>query len=473
MTLEAVETTLREASRTSPGDESISSLLTADNPAELRLERAFRQEERAGLMLAALVRTAILLCATLYFAVSSNLTGYSYFSLVGTILGLSLLGLLQFEFLRRDIGSPWIKYVFLAVDCAYLAFMFAADLGQLETRVPPAYIIREGSILFFYVFLAQAAFSFSPRFVIWATFCIVAAWTAVLIDAITDPITIYEFWTPSQNEIGLYFQKYANPAYLPLSKWTIDVFFLTLVGLGLSVAVARSRRLVAASSAAERARANLARYFSPKLVDTLAARDAPFGQVRRQNAAVLFVDIRGFTAYAEATAPEDVIELLRAFHGRMEAEVFDAGGSLDNIMGDGLLATFGVPDASENDASRALLCARHMLKALDRWNKERAERGEHEVSVGIGLHYGPVVVGEIGSARSSAFAVIGDTVNTASRLQTLAKGLGGRLVVSGTLIEAMRQEIGPDAEHMLHGLKSEGARALKGREREVEIWVSQ
>ena len=113
--------------------------------------------------------------------------------------------------------------------------------------------------------------------------------------------------------------------------------------------------------AAERARGNLARYFPPKIVDTLAARDEPFGPPRQQDVAVLFSDIRGFTAMSETMSPAEVMELLRDFHGRMEAVVFEHNGTLDKFIGDALLATFGTPDTGERDATDALTCAREML----------------------------------------------------------------------------------------------------------------
>src|SRR5690606_33509576 len=104
----------------------------------------------------------------------------------------------------------------------------------------------------------------------------------------------------------------------------------------------------------ERARANLARYFSPNLVDALSERDEPFGPVRRQSVAVLFADIAGFTRMSETRSPEDVFAMLRGFHARMAAEVFRWQGTLDNFIGDAVFATFGTPEAGTHDASNAL-----------------------------------------------------------------------------------------------------------------------
>src|SRR5688500_19418399 len=107
---------------------------------------------------------------------------------------------------------------------------------------------------------------------------------------------------------------------------------------------------------------------------------------------------------AEDMSPEDVMAMLRAFHGRMEEEVFRHGGCLEKFIGDALLATFGVPDVGARDATDTLACARGMLAALDAWNEERAGAGLPVLRMGLGLHYGPVVAGDIGSQRSTACA---------------------------------------------------------------------
>ena len=160
-----------------------------------------------------------------------------------------------------------------------------------------------------------------------------------------------------------------------------------------------------------------------------AAPSAPVAE--RRIVSVLFADLVGFTTLAEEMTPEDVMALLRAFHGRMEEEVFRYGGCLEKFIGDALLATFGVPDTGPRDAADALACARGMLAALDAWNAERASGGLPPMRMGIGLHYGPVVAGDIGSRRSMAFATVGDTTNVASRLQALTRELGATIVASG------------------------------------------
>jgi class 3 adenylate cyclase len=176
-------------------------------------------------------------------------------------------------------------------------------------------------------------------------------------------------------------------------------------------AIARVRELDPRRAAAERARANLSRYFSPHFAALLAERDDPLGAVRRQHVGVLFADIVGFTQMAERMTPEAVVMLLRQFHERMTAQIFACGGSVEKYVGDEIFAVFGVPEPNGNDAAAALRCAARMIAALDVWNGERKQQGEMPLAFGIGLNCGPAVIGDVGSEHSLSFTVIGDTVN--------------------------------------------------------------
>jgi adenylate cyclase len=233
--------------------------------------------------------------------------------------------------------------------------------------------------------------------------------------------------------------------------------------------IAARREIERQRAAAERARHNLSRYFSPNIVEMLAAQDEPLGAVRREAVAVLFADIVGFTRMAEEMPPEAVMAMLRVFHERMTAEIFRCGGTVDKYIGDAIVAVFGVPTASENDAVNALTCADLMLKALDQWNAERQAAGEAPLAIGIGLNYGPAVLGDVGSAHSMAFTVIGDTVNTASRLQVMSRTFATPLVVGAPLIEALRQRGVEPA--LIDGLADQGEQMLRGRAQSIRVWT--
>ncbi len=235
--------------------------------------------------------------------------------------------------------------------------------------------------------------------------------------------------------------------------------------------VAHRRDLERQRAAAERARQNLSRYFSPNIVEMLAQQDEPLGAVRRETVAVLFADIVGFTRMAETMAPEAVMSLLRIFHERMTAQIFACGGTIDKYMGDGILAVFGVPRPGADDAAKALTCADLMLKALDTRNGERASNDEPPLAIGIGLNYGPAVLGDVGSEHGMAFTVIGDTVNTASRMQQLTRTLETPLVVGEPLVSALRSGTSDRAGAVLDQLCDGGERTLRGRASRIRVWT--
>lgn len=229
--------------------------------------------------------------------------------------------------------------------------------------------------------------------------------------------------------------------------------------------IAYVRELDQQRADAERARANLSRYFSPNIVDLLAESDEPLGPVRRQMVAVLFVDIVGFTRMAEAMTPEAVVAMLREFHERMANQIFVCGGTIEKYIGDEIFAVFGLPTTSPHDAANALRCSGLMLNELEAWNKERAEKGELPLSVGIGLNYGPAVLGDVGTEHSLSFTVIGDTVNVASRLQGLTRKLKTPLVVADAIVKQIGGGTLPVE------MKDQGERELRGRTGAIRIWT--
>jgi adenylate cyclase len=235
--------------------------------------------------------------------------------------------------------------------------------------------------------------------------------------------------------------------------------------------IARVRELDRRRAAAERARSNLSRYFSPNLVGLLAERDEPLGPVRRETVAVLFADIVGFTRMAERMAPDAVVSMLREFHEHMAAEIFACGGTIDKYIGDAILAVFGLPTSGSEDAAHALCCAGRMLQALDRWNVQRSARGEPALAIGIGLNYGPAVLGDVGSDQGLSFTVIGDTVNTAHRLQVLTRSLKTPLVVADALVASLEGSHQEEVDRLFSQLRDQGHHILRGRSAPVRIWV--
>ena len=226
-----------------------------------------------------------------------------------------------------------------------------------------------------------------------------------------------------------------------------------------------------AERAAERARTNLARYFSPKLLNTIVNKDQPLGAVRRQNLAVIFADVVGFTRLSEQLEPENVIGLLREIHSWVGDVVFSWEGSIEGFIGDETLAIFGFPVAGKRDANNALACAYALLNKNRDWNQERVEQGLEPIHIRIGMNYGPVVLGDVGTAEFLEFTVIGDTVNIASRLQQATRSLDCDLVVGENLVNAVKTAKCDNSEKLLEPLHAYGNYQVRGRSRKVVVYT--
>ena len=190
----------------------------------------------------------------------------------------------------------------------------------------------------------------------------------------------------------------------------------------------------------EVARANYSRFMPEYVVKQLLNNPSSFklGGVN-QKITVLFADIRGFTALSERENPEKVVALLNKYFSAMTEIIFANGGTLDKYIGDGLMALFGAPTATDEDALNAVKAAVTMQKKLSSVNPELRAEGMPEISMGIGLHTGVATVGYIGSDKRSEYTAIGDTVNLAARLQANAEG--GQILMSDATAEACSNRI--------------------------------
>ncbi len=235
------------------------------------------------------------------------------------------------------------------------------------------------------------------------------------------------------------------------------VFFPAAPLAGLALGAAARGLRDAAERLRERSRLKrvFAGYVSPQVLrDIVEGRIQPGLQGERRALCVLFSDIRGFTTLSEGMAPEAVIALLNRYFDRMAEAVHAHGGTVDKFIGDGLMAFFGAPEVLAEPCESAVRAARAMVAGLEELNGERKAEGLPPLAMGIGLHFGEAAVGHVGGASRHEYTAIGDTVNTAARVEGLTKDAGCPVLATDTVV--MRLAPG-------HGFEDLGVRPVKGR----------
>jgi adenylate cyclase len=205
---------------------------------------------------------------------------------------------------------------------------------------------------------------------------------------------------------------------------------------------------------------NFQRYFAPNLAEQIAAQE---GAVQlggtRKPVVVFFSDIRGFTPMSERMGPDDIATLLNEYFTEMVEIVFDNGGTLDKFMGDAIMALWGAPISRDDDADRAMQAAIEMQMVLAKLNVKWAAEGRQRVEIGIGIDYYEVFAGNIGSDRRLEYTVIGDAVNTASRL--CSKAGPGEIILTKRFYDELKN---PPAVEEMEALD------LKGKAQEVQVY---
>jgi adenylate cyclase len=429
-------------------------------------EAAIADSKRQGLLLAVRARWIALAVTAVTLPIINPNWDVVYYVLM--LIPFAIIGWAQLKVGKAGRSRPELFLMFC--DLALLTFL-AIVPNPLNANWPAGMQFRFNTFSYFFVFLATATLAYSWRTVVAMGFWTAGLWAIGVAWIYLQPETHAALTERVRAAVGSDHRMFdiINPAAVGIAARFQEITVFLIVAMTLALAVRRSNALLISHAGIERERTNLARYFSPNVVEQLSRNDEPLKQVRTQNVAVLFADIVDFTAYADGRSPMEVIGTLRLFHERMEREVFRHGGTLDKYLGDGLMATFGTPFASDSDAGNALRCAQAMIGSIGELNLERKNRSEPPIRLSIGLHYGEVVLGDIGLNRLE-FAVIGTAVNAASRLEALTREYGCALVASDDLVQRARKETDSSAADFML-LVEKPPRTIRGLEQPVGIWT--
>ena len=252
---------------------------------------------------------------------------------------------------------------------------------------------------------------------------------------------------------------------LAFNAGLVTTFLYPLAALALATFGALTVNLVTSAFEQQRVRDLFTRFVPEAVVDeALAQADGlRLGGVQREGT-VMFSDLRGFTSFAESLPVDRVIEVLNRYLSEMSDAILDERGTLVAYMGDGIMAVFGAPVSEPDHADRALAAARDMLARLEGFNTwlREQELGDG-FKMGIGLNSGPVMSGHVGSERRLEYTAIGDTTNTAARLEGMTKGTPYQLYVAGSTYEILTQKPAD--------LEDTGEHEVRGREARIRVWA--
>ena len=439
---------------------------------EPSIEAAVAAAEQDGLRFLLRVRLVVLAVVALWLV-----TNYAPRRLALGLLavaGFALSGVAQYQLGRRWGRPVFWAGVFTVLEVALLVVVVLAPFTFPEDW-PPQMQLRLVTAFYLFIYVAGTVLSYSPSLVVWTGVLTAVAWGVGHHVMLRLPGTVTVrgplIDTPGLSPTSS-LAMYLDPRFVSNAAWRTQTVLLLLLTLILAAAVIRSRNLLRRQVADHLARANLARYFSPNVVDVLAGGGPTGTGARHQRVAVLFADVRGFTRISESIGAVRTMGFLQGFHERVTRVIFEHGGTLEKYIGDAVMATFGTPMSGPDDASRALRCAVTLAVEIHRWSAERVAHGEVPVEIGIGAHYGDAVVGSIGDGQRLDYLVIGDTVNVTSRLERLTREIDAQIVVTDELVTQVRAE-GTAGDGLLHQFTPHGEVRLAARDHPIRVWTSQ
>lgn len=412
---------------------------SGSDPAGTSVEKVFWQSENEAEYTIGWVRITVGLALFVGgFLISSDTAalarGYGISQLrvtaLMTVAAFLFLGITSFLPVITRRFRPWMAFALVTGDAAIVGASLYYSLDAIS--LAGNWVVAIPTIWAVPLLLAVGALRYRPLVQIWATLATmigvvgVAAALGFRLTGATSLATLGE-WGEHVDSL------------LSLPPYIMRAAMLMLMGLITALAMLRARRLLIRVAHETAKLANFARFLPAELAPLVGEDDVEtWRQGRRQQGTILFVDIRGFTAYAEKLDPARLSVFISSFRRRIMRASEASGGVIDKFIGDGALIVFGIPEPQHDDCARAIACAHHILALLDQWNDKR---GFHPpIRVGIGIHSGEMYYGLVGDAQRLEFTVLGDTVNVAAKIEQATKRFNIALLASETVVMQAGQQ---------------------------------
>ncbi len=379
-----------------------------------RAQRAIEQEQASSEVLVSLIQlAAVTTFAVLYTLAPKAFPPEVPFEPVPVAISIyAAFTLLRLWLAWQRRLQRWFLALSVVVDITLL--MVTIWSFHLQYQAPPALYLKAPTLMYAFILIALRTLRFEPGFVVLAGVTASAGWLALV---------AYALFFDERTEITRDFREYTMSYTILVGAEFDKIVSILMVTAILAIALFRARKLLLRATSEELAAAELSRFFAPEIAGRIRQTEAAIqpGEAEMRDAAILMVDLRGFTPLTHRLEPRAVMALLSEYQSRVITAVTAHGGSIDKFIGDGILASFGAVRSSPTFAADALRATEALLDSAAEWASERKAAGLPAPPVGAAVATGPVMFGAIGDASRLEYTVIGDAVNLAAKLEKHTK----------------------------------------------------
>ncbi len=359
---------------------------------------------------------------------------------------------------RNRMTAP-LLYLSIIIDMSLLLGMIWSF--HLQYQQPPSFYLKSPTLLYVFIFIALRALRFEARYVITAGVVAAIGWTAMAVYATLasggmDAVTRDYVYYLTSNSV------------LKGAELDKVITILTVTAI-IAAAITRAHNLLEKAVAEGTAVHDLSKFFSPEIARqiTTAAQEITAGTGQARDAAILMVDIRGFTRLSAIVKPDDLVCLLAEYQSRIVPIIQDHGGTIDKFMGDGIMATFGAALTSPTYAADAIKAVDEIMRSSTAWNAERRHASKPPLILGTAVATGRIIFGAVGDESRMEYTVIGDAVNLSAKLEKHTKSEGVRALCTKAAFDiATRQGYQPPQDR-----EQRNARRVEGVENAVDIVI--
>ena len=326
----------------------------------------------------------------------------------------------------------WFLVMSSVADIALLyglIFSFHTQYGQ-----PASFFLKAPTLLYVFIFIALRALRFEPFYVVVTGIAAALGWSVMVLYVL--------FGDPSDRMITRDYVEYLTSNAVLIGAEVDKIVTILVVTGVLALAIWRGRDLLVRAVAAQTARQDLARFFDPEVADRIVGRELSIrpGEGELREAAILMVDIRGFTRLSTEMEPARLMVLLANYQTRVREACRPYGGTVDKFLGDGIMLSFGAALPSREASANALRAVEAILATLDAWNAKRRSQGRRTLEFGLAVVSGTILFGAVGDADRLEYTVIGDAVNSAAKIEKHNRAEESRALTTRDTLERAEAE---------------------------------